>query len=111
MVEPQEPFLAREAPGLGLSPGRLPGLVRRGHLVRVERGVYAVSTAWQAQSPQQRHLGLVRAAVRLVPRAVVSHRSAALVHGLPTPYGASGAVRMTVPADDRTSRGSAWVQL
>jgi Transcriptional regulator, AbiEi antitoxin len=111
VVNLDEPFLAREASAFGWSERRLAGLVSRGQLVRVERGVYAVTERWAAQSPQQRQLGLVRAAARLVPRALVSHRSAALLHGLPTPYGPQGAVRMTVSGDDRTSRGQSWVQL
>jgi predicted transcriptional regulator of viral defense system len=73
--------------------------------------VYADRRTWSRASPEHQHLGLVRAAGRCVPGAVVSHRSAALLHGLPAPYGRLGAVRMTVPADDRTSRASAWVQL
>jgi hypothetical protein len=111
LSQQSEPFLAAEAPGLGLTPRRLAGLVRRGELVRVARGVYAVSETWTSLAPEQRHLGLVRAAARRVPGAVLSHRSAALLHGLPTPYGPLGAVRMTVPTDDRTSRAESWVQL
>ena len=80
-------------------------------MVRLARGLYAVAEVWASLSPEQRHLGLALAAVRRVPGAVLSHRTAALVHGLPTPYGRLGAVRMTVPADDRTSRGESWVQL
>ncbi|GAA4715074.1 DUF559 domain-containing protein [Pedococcus ginsenosidimutans] len=105
------PFLAHEAVAAGWSARRVGGLLRRGHLVRLARGLYAPTRQWAAMSPDERHLALVHAAVRRVPRAVVSHRSAALVHGLPTPYGALGPVRMTVPADDRSSRAESWVQL
>lgn len=108
-----QPFLAREADAAGLSERRRAGALRRGELTRLVAGLYAVSSVWEPLSPPDRHLALTQAAVRAVPHAVVSHRSAALAHGLPHPWGPLGPVRLTVleDDDDRTSRAPAWVQL
>jgi hypothetical protein len=106
-----QPFLASEAEAAGLSERRRAGARRRGSLTRLAPGLYAVATTWDGLSPRDRHTDTARAAVRAVPNAVLSHRSAALLHGLPHPWGALGPVRMTVLDDTRTSRAPAWIQL
>ena len=106
-----QPFLAREADAAGLSDRRRAGALRRGQLTRLAPGLYAARAAWEPLSPRDQHIALAQAAVRAVPKAVVSHRSAAIIHGLPDPWGPLGPVRMTVLDDDRTSRALAWVQL
>ena len=106
-----QPFLASEAEAAGLSERRRASARRRGALTRLAPGLYAVASTWDALSPRDRHSATARAAVRAVPNAVVSHRSAALLHELPHPWGALGPVRMTVLDDTRTSRAPAWVQL
>ena len=62
---------------LGFSPGALDRAVRDGHLHRMHRGVYAVGL------PVRTWRGRLMAAVLAAgPGAVVSHRSAAQLHGL-----------------------------
>jgi len=55
-----------------------------GTLVRVRHGVFAERAAWQALDGRGRHLVQVRAALPDLPRgAVLSHDSAAALHGVP----------------------------
>lgn len=57
---------------------------RDGSMVRVRHGVYVERSAWEALDGISRHLVLVRATVPDLPvGAVLSHESAAAVHGLP----------------------------
>lgn len=67
----------RQAAELGLSRSDLHRLVRDGHLVPRYRGVYAVNGA-----PDSREARWFAAQAALGPRAVLSHRTAASVHGL-----------------------------
>lgn len=74
---PTEPvFTVHEAAALGWTGSALKNAVRHHRLFRVRRGVYttsgAVTPALAAHAAGRRH-----------PRAVISHRSAALLHGLP----------------------------
>jgi hypothetical protein len=55
----------------------------RGELVRVKRGAYCARAEWDASSEARRHLLRVVAFAQSHPRAVFSHWSAAVVHGLP----------------------------
>ena len=67
----------------GLSHDDLAQLHRTGELVRVRRGAYARTVADQLD-PEERHRRLVVAtAPQLREGAVLSHTSAALLHGLP----------------------------
>lgn len=75
-LPPSPVFTVDEAVVAGWTPSALKHAVRRGHLLRLRRGVY---TACPSATPE---LAAV-AAARAIPRAVVSHRSAALLHGLP----------------------------
>lgn len=76
-------FLRREALELGWDDRALRAARRTGLIVRVRQGTYVFRDTWHPMSPEQRHLTLVRAVMRLLgPRAVVSHHSAALLHGL-----------------------------
>lgn len=57
---------------------------RAGLLVRVVEGVYTDSVTWRGLTPVARHLLTIRAiAPQLRQGSVLSHRSAALVHGWP----------------------------
>jgi hypothetical protein len=58
--------------------------VRSGRLIRVRRGVYLASDVWPTTEAAQ-HITLARAEQVANPAAVISHASAALVWGLPTP--------------------------
>src|SRR3954453_2063235 len=76
--------LSRELVNDGLGPTELASLVRRGQLVRVRRGAYCEPAA-QGDDRSVAHRLLMAATVRQVsPEAVISHESAAVLHGLPT---------------------------
>jgi hypothetical protein len=76
-------FLRREANELVWDDRALQAARRAGRIVRVRQGAYVFADTWVPMSPEERHLTLVRAVMRLLgPRAVVSHHSAALLHGL-----------------------------
>lgn len=73
---------AREA---GYACDEIDFLVRRGEWISLRRGAYAARDRVEAMSVEQRHLALLHAVARsLRTPAVVSHVSAALLHGLPT---------------------------
>jgi hypothetical protein len=68
----------------GLSDDDLARLRRSGRLGRVRRGAYLDGTDERLHTQEARHVLAARAAVmQLPPGAVVSHVSAALLHGLP----------------------------
>jgi very-short-patch-repair endonuclease len=68
----------------GVSPKRLRALVRNGDLIRTRRGVYATRQAMEYAEKDARHAHAVAAisAFRATTGGVVSHHSAALLHGL-----------------------------
>lgn len=69
----------------GVSPRRLRTLVRSGDLVRTRYGIYATKAAVEkaAMTPRLGHALEVRSAMlALGQRAVASHQSAAILHGL-----------------------------
>ena len=68
---------------VGYTPGELSRLVRKGDLTRIRRGAYG-PPATESLDPIEQHRRLVRATFPLLaPDAVVSHTSAAVLHGLP----------------------------
>lgn len=80
-TEPPRLVLRAAAVTDGFSDAELARLVRRQALVALQRGAYLERPA---ASPAERHLAVVRATVAgLRVPGVVSHASAALVHGLP----------------------------
>ena len=71
--------------------------------MRVRRGAYVAAQEWDAATPQERHLTLVAATVApIVDIAVVSHRSAAVVQGIPFLGAPPDRVEMTVPRSRAT---------
>ena len=79
----------------------------KGDLIRVVPGTYAVPQP--DATAEQRHARLVHAlAPRLHPEAVVSHLSAAVLHGLPVSSNLLGGVQVTRPLGSR-ARASAHV--
>jgi Transcriptional regulator, AbiEi antitoxin len=69
----------------GHSPEHIRTLVRRGRLVRIGRGVYvlaATANAFSATPEGQHVLRAAAAVVQAGEGAVVSHRSAAVIHGI-----------------------------
>ncbi|MFC8502154.1 hypothetical protein ACFUC1_07335 [Pedococcus sp. NPDC057267] len=104
-----QPFLAREARAVGLTSTAIAGAVRRGQLVVPAPHVYAASEAWSALSPVAAHLGLARAGQVSVAGSVVSHATAALLHGLPQPWGPMGSsVCLTALQTTRTAATEDW---
>lgn len=58
----------------------------RGELVRLAPGRFVAADEWRRATPGERHIARVKALHdRLAPRLVVSHASAAALHGLPWP--------------------------
>ncbi|GAA4752455.1 hypothetical protein GCM10025783_26540 [Amnibacterium soli] len=58
--------------------------VERGVSVRLRRGVYADRPGWDALSPEQRHIAMIRAVDEVSDGPLLfSHASAAVLHGLP----------------------------
>jgi hypothetical protein len=100
-----------EAQAAGLSGRTLERAVRGGDVRRLTRGVFVADAVWRHASPRDRHLLLVRASVRLQPRAVVSHHSAALVHGLPIPWRLPPWVAMTTDGSARTATARTLLRL
>ncbi|SDF10816.1 Transcriptional regulator, AbiEi antitoxin, Type IV TA system [Blastococcus fimeti] len=81
--EPTVPLrLRREAVRDGWSDDELARLVRAGELARLRRGAYV--DGFLPADPAERHRLLIRATLAGLRRsAVVSHQSAAVLHGLP----------------------------
>jgi len=73
-----------EAIRAGADPRGLQDAARRGHVVRLRRGVYCPRAEWEASDDRARHILRVRAVVaRLTSPALVAGRSAAAVLDLP----------------------------
>lgn len=68
----------------GLSPQMIRTRLDSGQLIRVRRGVFVAADAWPEDAAGQ-HVMRARAELVLYPAAVLSHRTAALVWGLPHP--------------------------
>lgn len=83
-------FTVAEAAALGWTHAALQHALRRGRVVRLRRGVY---TSAPAGTPELSAI----AAARALPSCVVSHRSAALLHGLPLLGGQPPVPEVTVP--------------
>lgn len=76
-------FLRADAISLGLDDAALRRGLRAGVLVRVRHGAYTFADLWSSADSTERHIALVRTAVRLSEgRVAVSHHSAALLHGM-----------------------------
>jgi hypothetical protein len=99
-------FSRSQALALGVGDVRLAGLVRRGDVVRLRPGVYAVAPV-QPLAPDDlasRHVVCARAALSHHQSGfVASHLTAAAIHGLPLPPSGSPLVHVTaVDAYQRT---------
>lgn len=85
--------LTRELLAEGYTHNELAAQTRSGSLTRVRRGAY---DSIPEDEVGLRHLQLIEATLRLtVPSAVVSHVSAAVVHGLPVISASLGRVQLT----------------
>ncbi len=97
----QRPLLTRELTRSGFSPTELARLGRDGSLVHLRRG------AWLRSEPEDdaaRHRLLVAATLELTADGVVSHGSAAVLHGLPD-FGSPAQVHLTRPDGRGKRRG------
>lgn len=99
-----EVILTRELSRQGFTSGEVAVLERNGDLVRLRRGAYALGEAPDEPSETEdeyaqlatRHRQLIEATLGLLhPRAVISHGSAAVLHGLPVFPGAIQQVHVT----------------
>ncbi|HSN05822.1 MAG TPA: hypothetical protein VLV82_00615 [Candidatus Angelobacter sp.] len=87
----------------GWTPRQLEGCVRRGALARIRRGVYAVPSPSVLDFTTPHFRAVV---ARLSSRSVLSHESAALLHGMWVPGPLSPVVHVTLPRQaDRRSAG------
>ena len=87
---PDRPFTVAEASDLGWTPSALRHAVASGRLLRARRGIYA--------PPGSNELELAALAAALnYPQGVISHRSAALLHGLPLVGRPTAKPELTVP--------------
>lgn len=103
-----QPFLASEAKAAGLGTSALSGAIRRRHVIKVAPSLYAVREPWLELTARDVHQALTRPAQLLVARSVVSHASAAVLHGFPAPQGPLGKVSLTVTKTSRTSYPDDW---
>ncbi len=69
---------------VGVTPEMVATRLRAGSLLRLRRGVFLAAAAWP-EDPSARHLALARAELVANPAAVLSHQSAAVAWGLPSP--------------------------
>jgi hypothetical protein len=107
-IDLPQPFLWSEADDAGLSNAALSGAMRRREVIKIAPSLYAVREPWLDLDPTQVHVALARAAHASIPDAVVSHVSAALVLGLPSPQGPTGKVTLTARTSSRTSYPDDW---
>ncbi len=83
-VLPTRPTTRADLAALGVSDEMIRTQVAAGTLVRLRRGVFVTATAW-TEAPRDHHLQRAFAEQAANPAAVLSHRTAAVVWGLPTP--------------------------
>ncbi|MFW6598891.1 hypothetical protein ACQBAU_15330 [Propionibacteriaceae bacterium Y2011] len=99
--------LRRQLVAEGFSDAEVAGLTTGGALERVRRGAYAPPLQ---RTPEEAHLDLITASLALQETdAVVSHVSAAVVHGLPVDRRLLGVVHLSRPGVPRSDhRGPVW---
>jgi len=84
MVLPTRPATRQSLLATGVTPRTLRTHLTAGTLVTVRYGVYVAAEHWPMDAAEQ-HKVRARAETVVIPEAVISHNSAALVWGLPTP--------------------------
>lgn len=84
LLGPHHFFLRRDALAVGLTDDVLRGWMRSGFVRRVRHGAYTTPEHWTSLSPEGRHLLTARCVVRSARvQVVMSHTTAALMHGSP----------------------------
>jgi very-short-patch-repair endonuclease len=96
----------------GVSPDMIATQVAHGRLIHLRKGVFVSAEAWPRE-PADQHLVRAHAEQVANPDAVISHQSAAVLWGLPSPGfhdWHESTVSLTLPAACRGSRhrGAAW---
>ncbi len=97
VLSPPALMTRSDAVSTGLSDAQLRGQVARCELVRLRRGTYQDAALFRAGTLEQRHLAAIAAAVaaQQSSETVVSHQSAAVLHGLPVWSADLSAVHVT----------------
>lgn len=106
-VLPTRPVTRADLTAVGVSDEMIRTQLSAGTLLRLRRGVFVMATAWP-DSPRDQHLLRAYAEQSANPAAVLSHRTAAVVWGLPTPGFEDwwdGPPTVTLPAADRYRSG------
>ncbi|MGY1601258.1 hypothetical protein [Geodermatophilus sp. SYSU D00815] len=101
-------FTAQEARRAGYRPDEISAALRARQWRSLRRGVYIETRRWVAASADARSRHLVECAAvlaALAPGPVLSHESAARLHGLVVPRRVDGTVRLTDRGAWRTGRG------
>ena len=76
-------FLRREALECGYDDKAIARMLRAGLWHRVRHGVYCFADVWATYTPEERHLTLARAVLRVTPGPIaLSHTTALLAHGI-----------------------------
>ena len=99
-------FTAQEALAAGYDVDGIKAELRRKRWIRLRKGVYACADAAARADPRTRHLmSCVAVLLVLADGPVLSHASAARLHGLPVPGSAGPDVRVTTTGQWRVGRG------
>ena len=99
-------FTSREALSAGYSVDEIRVALRSRRWIRLRKGVYMDAARWAAGDERERHLALAAAVLEcLAPGPVLSHASAARLHGFLVPGAAGPDVRVTAVDQWRTGRG------
>lgn len=107
-LELPQPFLSSEAIAAGLTHERIRGAVARKDLELLAPALYCVPDIWCEVGQRDKHIALSRAAFHSLPGVAISHLSAALIHGLPHPWGDLGRPTLTPLTGSRTSCPDDW---
>jgi hypothetical protein len=99
-------FTAQEALGAGYDVDGIKAELRSGRWVRLRKGIYATREVLGRSDPRGRHLmDCVAVLLALAEGPVLSHASAARLHGLVVPTAAGADVRVTSLDQWRSGRG------
>ncbi len=97
-------FTTADAVALGLTQEQCEQRVRSRRWRRLRRGVFCLAGTWDGATPEARHLLVALATARAGADGdsrVLSHATAAVIHGLPVPHAALEAVHVTRPPGRR----------
>lgn len=100
---PGQPATFAMLAAAGISESMIRSQLRSGRLLRLRHGVYLSTSSWP-DDPAEQHVMLARAETVANPDSVISHQSAAVIWGLPTPgfFGwADKPVSISLPAGAR----------